>query len=63
MWGNVTINLQLDPNKNFIFAFSLNFRENFCTKIDAKSGNIIDLEYLGTGASDWILFTKVGPLK
>jgi hypothetical protein len=64
MWGNVRIHLPLGRNENFIFAFlgkSLqkyeNFRENFFTKIDAKGGNIIDLEYLGNGASDWILFT------
>jgi hypothetical protein len=31
--------------------------------IDANSGIIIDVEYLGNGASDWILFTKVGILK
>jgi hypothetical protein len=59
MWGNVRIPLPLGPNENFILAFSWNFREIF-TKIDAKSANIIDLEYLGNGASDWILFTKVG---
>jgi hypothetical protein len=41
MRGNVRIQLPLGPNENFIFA-----------KIDAKRGNIIDLEYLGNGASD-----------
>jgi hypothetical protein len=42
-----------------------NLRENFVTKIDAYSGIIIDVEYryLGNGASDRILFTKVGILK
>jgi hypothetical protein len=59
--------LPLGQNKNVIFAFSQNFRENFCenffTKIDASSGNIIDVEYLVNGALDLILFTKVGILK
>jgi hypothetical protein len=40
-----------------------NFRENFFTKIDANSEIIIDAEYLGNGASDWVLFTKVGILE
>jgi hypothetical protein len=40
-----------------------NFHENFFMKIDAFSEIIIDVEYLGNGASDLILFTKVGILK
>jgi hypothetical protein len=37
--------------QNFSLKYE-NYRENYFTKIDAKSGNIIDLEYLGNGASD-----------
>jgi hypothetical protein len=59
--------LPLGQNKNVILALARNFRENFCknffTKIDASSGNIIDVEYLVNGALDLILFTKVGILK
>jgi hypothetical protein len=29
-----------------------NFHGNFFTKIDAINGNLIDLEFLGNGASD-----------
>jgi hypothetical protein len=41
------------------------FSRKFLYKIDANSGIIIDVEYLGyeVSESDWILFTKVGILK
>jgi hypothetical protein len=52
MWGNVRIQWPLGPKQKFHFRI---FAKNFFTKIGANSGIIIDVEYLGNGASDWIL--------
>jgi hypothetical protein len=37
--------------------------DDFFSKIDANCGIIIDVQYLGNGASDWILFIEVGIFK
>jgi hypothetical protein len=52
--------LPLGQNKNFMFAFSWYFRENFCEnfykKIDTSSRNIIDWN------TDWLLSGILGEL-
>jgi hypothetical protein len=51
--------------KSIKFAIRVETKISFShfTKIDTNSRIIIDVEYLGNGASDWILFTKIGILK
>jgi hypothetical protein len=60
LWG-----IQIRHSFNFYFLkiSYKQFRENFVTKIEAKSRNINCVEYLGTRAYDLIKFTKVDIFK